>query len=129
MPQVKIYGLRAQLDSHRVPLSDAIHAGLTSAFGLPESKRFQRFIALEPEDFVFPSVRTQNYTIIEIVMFEGRSAEAKRSLICALFANIEAATGIAPQDIEITLFETPAANWGIRGQLGDELALSYSTHI
>ncbi|MEM6448573.1 MAG: tautomerase family protein, partial [Cyanobacteria bacterium P01_D01_bin.123] len=125
----KIYGLRSPLDSHRDALSEAIHAALQSAFGTPENKRFQRFIALEPEDFIFPGDRSSNYTIIEILAFEGRSDEAKRSLIRDLFANIEAATCITSQDIEIVLIETPASNWGIRGQLGSELTLSYSTNI
>ncbi|OAD23186.1 transglutaminase-like protein [Candidatus Thiomargarita nelsonii] len=37
--------------------------------------------------------------------------------------------GIEPQDIEITLFETPMSNWGIQGMPGDELALNYKVKI
>ncbi|MEO0854833.1 MAG: tautomerase family protein, partial [Cyanobacteria bacterium J06648_11] len=123
MPQVKIYGLRASLNRHRLALSDAVHQALMSAFGLSEHKRFQRFISLELEDFIFPGDRSENYLIIEILAFAGRSPESKRSLIQALFENINAATGIESQDIEITLIETPASHWGIRGQLGSELTL------
>jgi Tautomerase enzyme len=49
--------------------------------GTPEAKRFQRFIMLESENFLYPSDRTNDYTIIEISMFEGRSTEAKKNLI------------------------------------------------
>jgi Tautomerase enzyme len=43
--------------------------------------------------------------------------------------HIEQRCGIAPQDVEITVFETPRANWGIRGVPGDELALGYKVDV
>lgn len=36
---------------------------------------------------------------------------------------------ISPQDVEVTIFETPKHNWGIRGLPGDELALNYKVNI
>ena len=62
-------------------------------------------------------------------MFEGRSIDAKKILIRQLFANIQTQCDISPQDIEITIFETPKHNWGIRGQCGDELALNYKVEV
>jgi len=78
---------------------------------------------------VFPSDRSDNYTIIELSMFEGRSIETKKRLIRSLYANIGKVCGIMPQDIEITIFETPKENWGIRGLPGDELALNYKISV
>jgi len=121
MPQVKIYGLRNNIEPKRFALSHAIQAALKLVIGTPDRKRFQRFIILEPENFIFPSDRTSDYIIIEIVMFEGRSIETKKKLIRALQQKITETTDIQPQDIEITLFETPKVNWGIRGVTGDEL--------
>ncbi|WP_319419952.1 hypothetical protein [Pleurocapsa sp. FMAR1] len=57
MPQVKIYGLRENIKPKRFALSYAIQAALTEAIGTPETKRFQRFMILEPENFIFPSDR------------------------------------------------------------------------
>ena len=62
-------------------------------------------------------------------MFEGRLIEAKKSLIRLLFANIEREVRIKPQDVEITLYETPKYHWGIRGLCGDELALGYKVDV
>ncbi len=129
MPQVKIYGLRTSLEKHREDLSKAIHQALMSAFGMPEKKRFQRFIALEPEGFIFPEEKSQQYTIIEVSMFQGRSIEAKKQLIKLLYTHVHEHTGIANDDIEITLFETPMENWGLRGLPGDELMLSYQVKV
>jgi phenylpyruvate tautomerase PptA (4-oxalocrotonate tautomerase family) len=128
MAQVKIYGLASSLARHRNALSTAIHRSIVDALDFPRDKQFQRFLALEREDFIFPDNRSENYTIIEISMFEGRSREVKKALIRALFANLETDCGITPHDVEITITETPRANWGIRGQPGDELALSYRIH-
>ncbi len=58
-----------------------------------------------------------------------RSVETKKSLIRGLFARLESGCGIAPQDVEITIFETPKHNWGIRGAPGDELALDYKVEV
>lgn len=129
MAQVKIYGLRSSLAPRRAALSDAIHAALMEGFGLPEEKRFQRFIMLEREEFIFPADRSERYTILEIACFEGRSPEAKKRLINLLFTFAAERAGIGPQDLEITIFETPRGNWGIRGRPGDELALSYKVEV
>jgi phenylpyruvate tautomerase PptA (4-oxalocrotonate tautomerase family) len=129
MSQVKIYGHRASLQVHRTQLSDAIHSAIVDALSFPPDKRFHRFIALDPADFVHSADRSANYTIIEISMFEGRSAEAKRRLISQLFANIQQGCDIAPQDVEITIFETPQSHWGIRGLPADELALNYKVRV
>lgn len=129
MAQVKIYGLRSRLDLHRKGLSDAIHRSVVEALDYPADKKFHRFIGLAPEDFLFPADRSDSYTIIEISMFEGRSVEAKRSLIRALYAHIGETCDISPQDIEITIFETPRGNWGIRGLPADELTLGYQVDV
>jgi len=129
MPQIKIYGLQKNIEPKRSALSHAIHAALMSAIGTPEQKRFQRFITLEPENFIFPSDRSNDYIIIEISMFEGRSIETKKKLIRTLQEKITQTTEIKPQDLEITIFETPKANWGIRGMTGDELHLDYQVDV
>ena len=110
MPQVKIYGLQKNIEPKRFALSHAIHAALMEAIGTPDRKRFQRFIILDPENFIFPSDRSSDYTIIEISMFVGRSVESKKKLIRILYQKIAETTDIKPQDLEITIFETPRCN-------------------
>ncbi|MFI7884359.1 tautomerase family protein, partial [Acinetobacter baumannii] len=72
---------------------------------------------------------TLHYIIIELSMFAGRSPATKKQLIQTLFRNIEEQCKIASQDIEITIFETPKENWGIRGKNADELLLNYQVNI
>jgi hypothetical protein len=129
MSQVIIYGLKASIQSCRNRISDTIHRCLMETLRIPEGKRFHRFIALEPENFIFPDDRSDAYTIIEIHMFEGRDLNTRRQLIRCLFERFESEIGIHPQDLEITLMESPAHHWGIRGKVGDELQLNYPVRI
>jgi phenylpyruvate tautomerase PptA (4-oxalocrotonate tautomerase family) len=125
MAQVKVYGRKGHLRQAREEISAVIHACVVEALGLPPEKKFHRFLPLEDEDFLFPSDRTERYTIVEISMFEGRTVEAKKRLIRLLYERFESKPGISPQDLEITIFETPRRDWGIRGMPGDELELGY----
>jgi phenylpyruvate tautomerase PptA (4-oxalocrotonate tautomerase family) len=131
MAQIKIYGIADRLNPVKAKLSDAIHACVMEALQFPADKRAHRFFPMSPADFYIPSGqgRTDHYTIIEISMFEGRSAEAKKQLIRLLFERIQAEAGIVPADVEITITETPRQNWGFRGQTGDEIRLNYKVEV
>jgi 4-oxalocrotonate tautomerase family enzyme len=125
MAQVKIYGLREYLAPVRGQLSTIIHSCVVDALAFPEDKRVHRFLLLDREDFIFTLGRSERYTIIEISMFEGRSTETKKQLLRLLMDRISSGLGMHVDDIEITIFETPRQNWGIRGLPADELQLSY----
>jgi len=129
MPQVKIYGRADSLRPIRGKLSDVIQSCMTDDIGLPPEKRFQRFILLEPEDFIYSMDRTEQYIVIEISMFEGRDVATKKKLLRLLMDRIHNQLSIPVNDIEITIYETPKCNWGIRGQTGDELGLSYKVEV
>ena len=128
MAQIKIYGFKPHLADAKAALSEAIHSALMEAFNYPAEKRFQRFIALDKEEFVFPGDRSEHYLILEIIMFTGRSVEAKKQLIALLYKNFQA-LGIGANDLEIVMLESPRHNWGIRGLPGDELALNYPVNV
>ena len=129
MAQIKIYGLAAHLKPIRSELSDTIHSCVVDALRFPKDKRAQRFFHLDPEDFYMPAGRTQAYTIIEISLIEGRSVSAKKRLVRLLFDRILERHGIAHHDLEINLQESPACNWGFRGQHGDEILLNYKIDV
>ncbi|MTI62230.1 tautomerase family protein [Iocasia frigidifontis] len=129
MGQIKVYGLEKYLNPIKEDLSEIIHSCIVEVFEYPEDKRFHRFFPMKEEDFYFPSSRSENYMIIEISIFEGRKKETKKKLIKLLFEKIEKELEISPKDIEITIFETPACNWGIRGSTGDELVLNYKVDV
>ena len=121
MPQTKIYGVDKYLNPIKNQLSIVIHSCFVDALQYPPDKRFHRFFPMDKSDFIFPSDKSQSYLIIEISMFEGRSVELKKNLIRLLIKRISEKFRISSNDIEITIFETPKCNWGVRGVPGDEL--------
>jgi phenylpyruvate tautomerase PptA (4-oxalocrotonate tautomerase family) len=129
MSQVKIFGLRGSLAPVMRQVSDVIHSCVVDALQYPQDKRAHRFFPLEHDEFYYPPGRTERYTIIEFSMFEGRTVEAKKKLIRLLFERFESILSIGPQDVEITIFETPMHNWGFRGLPGDEHSLNYKVNV
>src|SRR4051812_37540388 len=107
MSQIKIYGIKTHLQPKREKLSAVLHSCIMDAFQYPKDKRAHRFFYLEKDDFYYPEGRTDQYTIIEISLFEGRSVEAKKKLYQLIFSRFETELGIVPNDVEITLTETP----------------------
>ncbi|MGQ4666502.1 tautomerase family protein [Metabacillus halosaccharovorans] len=129
MGQIKIYGVKDNLNPIKEKLSEVIHSCMVDALQFPTEKKFHRFFPMDKEDFYYASGRTEAYTVIEVSMFEGRTIEAKKQLINLLFDRINRDLNISPQDIEITIFETPKHHWGIRGLPADELTLNYKVDI
>ena len=99
-----VYGLKQQLSPRKAEIMQVIFDCLQLQLGIPERKHALRFIGLETEDFFYPEGRSKNFTVIEINLMQGRTAETKKRLI----------------DIEITIKEQPAHCWGFRGMTGDE---------
>lgn len=113
MSQIKIYGIKSHLQPKREKLSDTLHACIMEAFQYPKDKRAHRFFYLEKEDFYYPKGRTDNYTIIEISLFEGRSVEAKKKFYQLIFERFETELGIMPQRCGDNTY------WNTFAQLGD----------
>jgi hypothetical protein len=80
MVQIKVYGLAYNLNPIKAKLSDIIHTSLIEGLQIQPEKRFHRFFPLDKADFYYPNDRTENYLVIEISMFEGRSIDTKKSL-------------------------------------------------
>jgi len=129
MAQIKIYGIHSKLNPIKQALSQTIHACVVEVLGLPEEKRFHRFFPMEAEDMFYGAGRSDAYTILEIMLIEGRSVESKKQLIKRLFTEIESQLNINPNDLEICIQEAPASNWGFRGMTADEMVLGYEIEV
>jgi phenylpyruvate tautomerase PptA (4-oxalocrotonate tautomerase family) len=114
MPLVRIEVRRSREPEEKRAICDAVHAAMKAALLIPEHDRHIRYIEHAPEDFQVPPGKTENYTLVEITLFKGRSIEAKRNLYQAIVRNL-GSLGIAPEDVFIVLIESPSENWGVRG--------------
>jgi phenylpyruvate tautomerase PptA (4-oxalocrotonate tautomerase family) len=114
MPLVRIEIEKGFDSAYRKALLDAVHNALVECIGIPDHDRRQRLIEYEAENFEH-SGRSQQYTIIEITMFKGRSFAAKKALYRSIVDRLCHNPGIPGNDITIVIHEPELENWGIRG--------------
>jgi hypothetical protein len=129
MAQVKIYGIDSHLIPIREKLSAVIHECVVEALAYPRDKRAHRFFPMSKENLLYPEGRSSAYTLIEFHMIEGRTVATRKKLVRLLFERVERELGIAPVDLEVSILESPACNWGFRGFHGDEVQLNYRIDV
>ena len=96
---------------------------------MPEGDRQIRYIEHKAEHFAVPPGKTENYTLVEIILFPGRSLDAKRILYRSIVRRF-GELGIAPTDIFIVLNEPPLDNWGIRGEVpASEVDIGFKLNV
>ena len=114
MPLVKIEARRSWSTSQKKEIMEAVHSALREALKIPEDDRDIRFNAYHIDDFQVSPEKTENYLLVEITMFAGRSLQAKKELYRGIVTNL-GKLGILASDVFIVLHEVPLDNWGIRG--------------
>ncbi len=129
MPLARISIRKGRTADEKKALLDAVHASMIEALKIPENDRNQRITEYGDENFIIPPGKTAKYTLVEIIMFPGRSIEAKRHLYQSLVRNL-AELGTDPMDVFIVLYEPPMENWGIRGGIpASEVDLGFKVNV
>lgn len=129
MPLAKIEVRKKWSPEQVQDIIEAIYLAQREALKVPEADRQIRLIEHAPEHFHVPPGKSENFTLVEITLFAGRTIEAKRLLYQAIVANL-GALGIAPTDIFIVLHEVPLANWGIRGGVpASDIDLGFKVNV
>jgi hypothetical protein len=130
MPQAKVFGIREHLEACRDVLSEALNEAISVGLTFPRERRLQRFFPMAREDFIYPPhERTERYTIIEISTFQGRSPEVLKGLVREIYKRVPPAIGIEPRDLDVIITEQPRHAWGLMGEPGDEIKLTYKVEI
>lgn len=120
MPLVTLTVLAGQPPARTAAVLDAVHAALVAA-GVPADDRFQRVLALPPEqlriaphypDAVRP--RGAEFVLIEILWSVGRSVKVKRALLADLMARLRDA-GLDTEQVMLVFQETAWENWAFAG--------------
>lgn len=108
---------------------EAVYQAQREALKVPERDRTIRYIEHRPEHFHAPPDKGENYTLVEITLFAGRSLDAKRALYKGIVKRFDS-LGIPASDVVIVLNEVPLDNWGIRGgQPASEVDLGFKINV
>ena len=134
MPLAKLHVLEGQYDEARLgKVSSAVQNGLISALGIPPEDFFRIIHILPKSQFLHtPSFLGLNYSddliVLEITFISGRPKEKRLGLLKALNDAVVSAARISPDDLLITLYETPGENISFgrglaqRAQVADQVA-------
>ncbi|MBN1604687.1 MAG: tautomerase family protein [Chitinispirillaceae bacterium] len=129
MPLITISLFRGKTAEHKKRINDAIHESLMIHFNIKNWDYNQKTNEYSREDWTIPDGRSDNYVLIEICVFPGRSKETKKNLYAEIVNRLED-TGIKKEDVFIALQEQPMENWGIRGGISaDEVDLGYNRFV
>lgn len=129
MPSTLVSIRKPRPPEERRAICEAVHAALVEAIKIPERDRTVRLQTFAAEDFAVNPKATENYTIVEVSLFTGRTLQAKRELYQALVRRL-GVFGIEPLDIKVILYEVPRENWGLRGGIpGSELELGFKVEV
>lgn len=116
MPLVRIEIKKGKDAVYKKKLLDIVHKSIVDAIGISDWDRFQRLIEIEPDCFETPSEKTDDFMIIEITMFQGRTKDQKKELIRLITDNISRELSVKPSDVFIVIQDPPDENWGMAGK-------------
>ena len=95
MPLVRLEIRRGRSAAQKQALLDAAHGALVEALGIPDHDRMQRIVQHARDDFELPPTGSDDFVLVEVTLFAGRSRQAKRRLYQALVRNF-GELGVAP---------------------------------
>jgi phenylpyruvate tautomerase PptA (4-oxalocrotonate tautomerase family) len=128
MPLAQIEVRRPRSSDEVQAFIDAVYEAQREALKVPAWDRQIRYVEHAAERFAVPPGKTENYTLVTIVMFPGRSLEAKRLLYAGIVRRL-GELGVAATDVFIVLHEPPLENWGVRGVPASELDLGFDLKV
>lgn len=114
MPLIKIHMRDGKTKEQRKAIMDGAHAALVSAYKIPVN---DRTILLSEYDADHFDGRDENFTIVEILAYSGRTKDIKRDLYKKVVENLCKGSKLVPTDIFVVVNDIPKDNWGIRGGL------------
>ena len=115
MPLVRVDMIKGKTSEYKKTVLNCIHEGLVESIGIEDWDRFQRIVEIPREDFETALGKTDEFMIIELTLFPGRTKEQKGVAIKAITSRLENSLGIDPTDVFIVINEPPFENWGMGG--------------
>lgn len=116
MPLVNVAMIKGKSPEYKKTVLDCIHKGLVDSIGIEDWDRFQRINEYDRADFEIPSFKSDDFMIIELTLFPGRTRQQKAKAIEMITDNLGNSLGIAAEDVFIVMNEPPLENWGMGGK-------------
>jgi hypothetical protein len=100
----------------RKAISDGVHDALISEFGIHPKGRFHMVTPYDGANLIMDPAflgipRGPDFTFIQIVAAQGEGDDRKRALTRNIRANLAASGDLKPEDLLVSIIETPIQNW------------------
>jgi phenylpyruvate tautomerase PptA (4-oxalocrotonate tautomerase family) len=103
MPIVRIDITGPKPTAWKKALLEVTRATVVSGLGAPDGRVTVRVVET-PDDCVdVPDCRTRDFTVIEVLMYEGRTEAMKQAFVASLRERLAADPGIAPSEVTVVL--------------------------
>ncbi len=93
---------------------NAVNRALVTALRVPRDDPTVLITELDPDGILLPRGVSDQYTIVQITLFAGRSVETKRALYQGLCTSLTG-VGVPLSDILIVLVESTTEDCGVNG--------------
>ncbi len=128
MPLVNISLRSIYTPAEKQAIHTAIHEALVESFKIPDHDYHHRMHAFEECDYPVAPGKSVRSLLIEMLVFPGRSDQAKENLYAGICRQLES-LGIASADVQIVLIENPLQNWGFGGVSAAKMDLGFSLKV
>jgi len=120
MPLVRLALVRGKSAEYLASISDAIHDALVSDFKMPDEDRFQILTQHEHHEMSFNRTfrggpRSDNFMILSILGGPDPGLGVKQAFLKQLVKNLQAAAGVDPEDVFVTLQYGSAEDFSFGG--------------
>jgi phenylpyruvate tautomerase PptA (4-oxalocrotonate tautomerase family) len=130
MALARIEVLEGRAADDKRGMVEAVRSALSRALRAPGDDPVVRLLEYPRELFSlpYPDRHSDRFTLVEVTMFAGRSADTKRRLYDAI---VEALTGfhVDASDVLIVLHEPTMDNWAVGGIPASEADVGFRVDI
>ena len=110
MPLVTISILKGKSPEYIKAVADGVNSAVIETMGFPDDDRYQVINEVEASNLQFQQ-RTEDRVMMHLVMRAGRSNKSKQAFYAKVVKKLEAAPGINPENVLITITENHDIDW------------------
>lgn len=117
MPFVQISLLAGKPEAYRQAIFDSMYQAMREALGVPDDDQFMTITEHEPANFrygnAFGIKRSDDLVYIQIIVFNTRTVEQKKSLFRQIAKTLGKNPGIRSEDVFVNVIDEPKENWSV----------------
>lgn len=101
MPTVRIDLIGPKSAEYKRAVMRAARESITGTCGVGDERVNIRVLESAPEDVDLPDCRTERLTVVEVILYAGRTPEAKAAMVDLLRSKLLVDPGIEPSEVVV----------------------------